>query len=536
MKNPAANMILLFSFLFVLQTSGNHAYSETGSIADGASVSAVESPLLVIENDKIGFISPVDGRLLLSPRYEACGKWSEGFVWVQEQSDAGSPGLFINLDAQPVTSQPLGDLYSVFPERPIPEFRQNIAVVSLSERSFAYINTNGSIIGYTSPTGAFMRQDDELIICIDKNGLSGFMDRRGAERIPPLFKEVTPFRSGRAAVKKSDKWGLIDNTGNWVAEPEFENLIWFADEPRYWSFLQNGKWGIIDRDGKRITEALFDALGTWCGESLNIAVEERWGIVNANGSVAVAPLYKTLEALGISGSDQLWAARDTNNLWGIINSEGIKKFDFVLEEIQSPDSGVFLGRANGGVGLLDLKKGVFKTDLRYSRILPMPDDLKHLAAVERRDRWGVIRIEDGDEIVAVEYSSVARDGNLIRTEKENDTIWFDIHGVQVEKPEHIITIPELQVAISGGKSGLIDKDGNWTIKPKYAEIGELWNGLIPARKESSWGLINIEGKEILPCIYDGIEWGTSGHEDSVFYGFTPADIKGLEFYGSSSER
>ena len=60
-----------------------------GMVSFVASANAAEGevpyPFIVVQDGKIGFISPEDGSLLAAPRYKLCANWSEGFAWVQEE-------------------------------------------------------------------------------------------------------------------------------------------------------------------------------------------------------------------------------------------------------------------------------------------------------------------------------------------------------------------------------------------------------------------------------------------------------------------
>lgn len=86
------------------------------------------------------------------------------------------------------------------------------------------ISKDGTII--TEPLfRAVAKEGDGLIPVKTKDGWK-YVDREGKDRI--TFKEeaadVTPFHEGRAGVKIKGKWGLINTTGHFVAEPVYEDL------------------------------------------------------------------------------------------------------------------------------------------------------------------------------------------------------------------------------------------------------------------------------------------------------------------------
>ena len=73
-------------------------------------------------------------------------------------------------------------------------------------------------------------------------------------------------------------------------------------------------------------------------------------------------------------------------------------------------------------------------------------------------------------------------------------------------------------AAKAGRWGLIDREGRWATEPTFDNIGTAWNGRFPARRGNAWGLIDATGAEVLPCVYDGLEWGSDFRGDPLRYG------------------
>ncbi len=499
-----------------------------GMVSFVASANAAEGevpyPFIVVQDGKIGFISPEDGSLLAAPRYKLCANWSEGFAWVQEEVGQSSIGTFIGADAKPITSRSLRDLSGVFPERPVPEFRNGIAVVSLPDGGFGYLNTNGALIGQTSRTGAFMRQDDKLLITVGDGGAIGFIDRAGVELISPRFAEATPFRGGRASVRYDEKWGLIDETGGWVAHPEFDAVRWFADEHRFWAYRLDGKWGVLDRDGKRLTDAVYDLPGVWSGDSLSVCTSNLWGLVAIDGSTLVAPRYQMLEPLR---GETLWAAQCTNGLWGIITANGEIKAECRYCGVSSPAEGVYTAWEEGLIGLLDIETGEFINYERYTRILPMELPLEKFAKIEKHGLWGVVDLNSGKEILKPSHDSVVQHKDVFQA-INGDSKWFNASGMQIEVPPGF---GKYSAKLMHEKNGESEHGQLHNVKREYDEVGKLWSGFVPVKRDGLWGLVKEGGEVVLPCEYEGLEWGVGEDDGSEIYGISSGQIIGLTFYG-----
>ena len=57
---------------------------------------------------------------------------------------------------------------------------------------------------------------------IEENGKMGFRDLNGNVVIEPMFDEAEMFSEGFSSVQIGNKWGLIDETGKYMLQPQFE--------------------------------------------------------------------------------------------------------------------------------------------------------------------------------------------------------------------------------------------------------------------------------------------------------------------------
>ena len=90
-----------------------------------------------------------------------------------------------------------------------------------------------------------------------------------------------------------------------------------------------------------------------------------------------------------------------------------------------------------------------------------------------------------------------------------------------------------QAGLSQPYSGALARSHLYWAEPGFEAIGPAWNGRFPARRGTGWGLIDATGAEVLPCVYDGLEWGFDELGVTRFHGIDPAFIPELEFYGRS---
>ncbi|KAB8308607.1 WG repeat-containing protein [Rouxiella chamberiensis] len=85
----------------------------------------------------------------------------------------------------------------------------------------------------------------------------GFLDNQGQLVIKPVFEDVGDYHYGVAAAKQQGKWGFIDTTGNWLIQPGFDAVQPFT-ESGLAVVTVAGKSQIIDRKGAQVGKALDD--------------------------------------------------------------------------------------------------------------------------------------------------------------------------------------------------------------------------------------------------------------------------------------
>lgn len=557
----------------------------------------------VVKGGRCGFIG-ADGRLLAAPRFAVCGRWSEGLLWVQELAAPAAPGTFIDARAQPIAPPRFRDRSTILPDFPWPAFDRGLAIVGVDDGGYGYVDRGGRVLGLLTPAGAFQRQDDHLLL-MTRGGRTGFMDRSGQTVIAPRFAEATPFRGERAAARESERWGLIDPRGNWTAEPAYHELLWFADEPRFWIYRLDNKRGLIDRDGRRLIQADYDDFGMCRGNTVSFRSGMLWGLMTVEGTPIMAPDLAALHPFG--KEPDLWSVQTTNGLWGVLGSRGEWRVEPRFHAVAAPATGLWLAQQSGEWGLLAPASGSWRSARRYQRVLTLPAPFEGLAAVEQRSCWGVVDVADGRERLAVQYSRIipwnkwlaVQDGAAVRLIEKSGRLFktwpgsldglpdpaslqTDLGIVRTAKGATLLMgecrMPwnhyfedagvwsEGMLAVkSTGKWGYVDRQGRWIIEPRFDAasawvdgvgpvsvsgrwalvnregklmfapafdaLGHAWNGLVPAAREGRWGLVNLRGHAVLPCEYDGIEWGTEPDGRPVYYGVDPYSIPTMKGYG-----
>jgi hypothetical protein len=512
----------------------------------GTSPAALDLPRLVFRNGKAGFIAG-DGRLLAAPRYQVAGNWSEGRIWVQERDGNTRSGRFLDELARPLpAAMEMRNLAGLLPEQPLPRFQRGLAVVGLADGAYGYVNREGRLLGRTSRAGAFLRQDDPLLLIVE-SGRVGYMDRDGNVKIAPRFDDARPFRGGRAPAAEAGRWGLIDESGAWVAKPMFDDLWWFADEPRVWNYRLKDKRGLLHRDGALLTEARFDDFGVPCGDVISVCQENRWGLVSVGGQLCFAPRYAVLEPPPPAATCQWWRAKSAEGRWGLVGTNGVELLPCVYERIEVPAPGCWVGWSEGCAGLLDPVRGGFRDEARYERLVPLAPDASARALALRRGGWGVIDLATGQVLLPFEYARLMPWGSWMAGERGAQVQLLDAtNAVLQEWDGKLDGLPGFNELVDGvgvvhaaagytliqadghrpltmsfeaagkwgggvwavqqnGRWGFVGRNGAWSIEPQFDAVGAFYGTAAPACQNGRWGLIDRRGKWLLKPRFEVLE-------------------------------
>lgn len=108
---------------------------------------------------------------------------------------------------------------------------------------YQMISTTGEIVGSTTYEDARLFLDNTYA-AVKLNGKWGFVDDQGNMVIEPQFEDARSFSNGFAAVKKDGLWGFITKTGAVAIEPQFEDAKDFNSNGCAFIFVDNA-WMLL---------------------------------------------------------------------------------------------------------------------------------------------------------------------------------------------------------------------------------------------------------------------------------------------------
>lgn len=350
-------------------------------------------------------------------------------------------------------------------------------------------------------------EDGFSVVCLeDKFGL---VNTIGREIISLTDDYIQYMGNGYVMMSNfsSNTDGVIDINGRVVLPCKYDDTsIWYDDESETFSVGLMGKYGAANKDGKIVVPILYDSLSDFYQ---GIAVARRdnmYFLINLHGEIVwtfqnnyseVKQLYNGL--YGVKRGDK----------WGCVDSEGNICFDYDFDSVDKGGKDCFVIEKNGMFGMIN-KDGNEIVSCTYRRAHIHPKDC--IAMFQRMDGYWDLYHINNHEMIPGHYKEIQRisDDGKFFTYKDGRYC-----GLANEKGEVIIA-PDNYKLLLPPIEGLC-------YAVFYDEDEACWHkGDEEFREEDYelYGLINLDGEEVIPCIYQGI------HEPC--HGIVVAKFRGID--------
>ena len=338
--------------------------------------------------------------------------------------------------------------------------------------------------------------------------------------IPPKFGSTALSISSGYLVRKNKEWGTVDANGNnmtyglddrrsgrTIVPPRYRDLIVLADGP--WAYVGDmalvsdtyGRWGVLDcPTGRELIPCRFAGIAPW--NDLFMA---------KTGPVIGRP---HLCAMGQRNLEEAYPRLLRSDQGG-----SLVLFDKGGREVLGPDMGVIE---------LPLPEAMYRTG-PVEKTMRLSNMEHGYGVVHGRSGVGVIDTQ-GRIVVPMKYegAGIPSEG-LVPVKTDGGWGYIDKAGHFAIQPgfAHAKSFREgVAAAATDAGYGLIDRKGRWLVDPAYDDAGYCFNGLLPVARNYNeadkqtvrWGLVDRQGKIVLPLAYDCLEWSALGVGMKRMYG------------------
>lgn len=335
------------------------------------------------------------------------------------------------------------------------------------------------------------------------NNKYGYCNQLDEIVIPCIFEEAKMFQHGFAIVKRDKFYGIIDTNGIFIIEPNYEDIIYLFDNfyaVRRHVGYKDCRYGIIDINGKIFIDFIYKFISIYNNRFLlcyKKAFKCNWRWEYNDSDIYNRDFVFIINAnLKAVTQDNLIVEREGK--YGIIESSGRTKCDFIYDEIKVATDEIFIVR-KGSVYSKDVLFGVINVD----NVTVIPLEYKKIEY-----EHNFFRCFERLEIIT--HSNEDNDYNYA------DEIWCNKQGTIIYRDtSHPIDVDKSLLAIKGnnGKWGIVNSMGKSIVSCIYDSITGFYKYLI-IEKDGCLGLLSSEGNLIIPPLYTEIE--TIGFEPNDY--------------------
>ncbi len=447
----------------------------------------------------------------LSGPWESIGHLQEGSFWIHHQ------GQIFRIDT-------LGLRFKEPAYISLTQIGHNIQIGAVQGGGFRLLTASGKALIDATFIRWKQAKDGSLWL---QSGLKWKLYNFDSNRlVGPFVEQPGEPCHGGYRVQVGSGTGIIDQWGKWLTGP-----VWKADE---WIDWLKGdeiliRWGetYTIQDGNGCINALTYADSAYVSGSL-VAFRLRgyWGLANEEGKVVFPAQARKINFLD---SLNLWQLQN-DTAYGVMDRDGcfITSFARWFDSLGTTTAPFTVIKKQARFGMID-PEGRLRISNRYEDLRPFKDGR---AAFKIAGKWGFIDLSESI-VIQPEYDSVDNFfGDVAR-------VWINGYStlIQVEGKTLIdsITIPVSQhwgywKIQRNGKQGIIDANGKRILPAIYDDISVISPLRIVVKKGVQWGLTDEKGSWILTPDQYAIIMSANGIDEisalpPLDYSFTFGEIE-----------
>ncbi|WP_424962306.1 WG repeat-containing protein [Ekhidna sp.] len=292
--------------------------------------------------------------------------------------------------------------------------------------------------------------------------------------------------SGGYIVNYLNRWGAMDDAGNWIIRSEFDEIISIGN------FLigRKGKGYSYFIEGKLVYKTTSSPIKS-LGAHLLIKDMDGFGLLNSYGEVWVHPEYDSIRIIGDHFElirDGYVTLKSSSNKVLLYPEEG-------YQQVQDFSEGYFLVKKENRWGFVD-DQGRLRISNRYDSAGAFHDGI---APIMLRGRWGFI---DKNETLKVQpyYDAVTPFSNGRSIVFQNGKYGLlDGDGREVLeliwKSVYRLNTGNYIVQNMDNRFGLVSEDGSFILRPAFDYLEDFGDRVLVS-KNGAWGILDYSGLQI----------------------------------------
>ncbi|MBX9850876.1 MAG: WG repeat-containing protein, partial [Cytophagaceae bacterium] len=315
-----------------------------------------------------------------------------------------------------------------------------------------------------------------------------------------LYQNFRYTGKNKIIVQKDGKWGIINDKGEVLLPCNYRGIQTSSERKYYvWKLTS---WTVKNNNNEIIANLQFDSL-RYIGEGLyRFSMIGKKGIVDAKGNIIVGTAYEEIS------NYRYGLSKVKKDNYGVINSQAKVIIPFEYDDVLIDELFIrvkTIAHTENGLqekwGLYD-HKGNILIKPKYAKLNSYSEGL--IAAQREDGTWGYID-ENGNTEIIFRYSFVENfEKGVAKVSIPYSVIKKDLYAIIDKKGEYVISPGDYDfykvglIKIDKGKASMVIP------KEKYSAYESVNNKYIRVFLNDKSGIIDADGREIIPPVYDKV--------------------------------
>lgn len=381
--------------------------------------------------------------------------------------------------------------------------------LSLYKTSFFVLKANGGeqLIDLSGRTIGTVKQEifdfQEGLAKVVEGGRIGYMDKAGTMVVPARFTDGFDYNDGVAVVESGGSFGAIDRFGDVIIPFEYDELG-NMHKGRI-AYEQGDRSGFLDWNGRPILELKFDYVADYKDDYAVVRKDGLYGAIDMQGDFSIPNAYDWVEEY-VDGVSRVRRGQE----FGLYRHEVGEEIPVEYQALGKEDMGLRLAAKDGKYGFLD-SRGEWAIPMDFDfvdRQLDRCEFQGDYAAFYKNGKWGLMDRE-GRVLIKPIYDELDNTGySVIAYRKGSKWGHVDVGGHEFSRTYDAVG-PFVQgraLVTKGGRSGLIDLNGDLVVPMEYAELSVIRDtDYVVYSYGDGEGLMTRDGSQVLEPSYEQIE-------------------------------
>ena len=403
----------------------------------------------------------------------------------------------------------------------IPNPTKDVFICFEGDKSYVVNSKGEKLFGEWQEVSALVTSDsvflnlENNVLRYRSNDLYGLLDLDGNALTEPIYDEIQSLknRPGRILVKKDDKYGVLDASGNIVVPISFYSIIgdeYYTEEDGYSStgYIVSTKtktgimYGYYNSVGKKLLDLKYEKIE----RVLEYNKDDIYLIATFNGKNGIFKNGKKLidfnhqEIMYSRLSKVFIINRNGKESYYNLNGQSVSKPNKDIDDSSFLFNNLYtFVNEDGKYGVIDGSKKTL-IEPTYDMILK----IEGINAIEAREEDGSATIysENLEKVCTISEGIVENiKENFAIVYNQSERVYLNKTGKEVKNTE-VFPNQKLFTISNDGKWGFCEKNGNIVIEPQYDMVTEINEfGFAGIRKDDKWGVIKEDGTIVVEPVY-----------------------------------